>query len=128
MREDYILDAEEGTKIPTGSFIITGEYSGHPAYNVVKLYDENGELISGSQVIFAQEPIDGNLGNITEGTWIYYIEPEDIEQLNGFPKKVKAELYRVDDALTLEGERLVSDSLEIDVPEKLPIIEINKGN
>ena len=43
-------------------------------------------------------------------------------------KKVKAELYRVDDALTLEGERLVSDSLEIDVPEKLPIIEINKGN
>ena len=128
LREDYILDAEKGTKIPTGSFIITGEYSGHPAYNVVKLYDENGELISGSQVIFAQEPIDGNLGNITEGTWIYYIEPEDIEQLNGFPKKVKAELYRVDDALTLEGERLVSDSLEIDVPEKLPIIDINKGN
>lgn len=128
LREDYILDAEKGTKIPTGSFIITGEYSGHPAYNVVKLYDENGELIEGSQVIFAQEPTEGNLGNITEGTWIYYIEPEDIEQLNGFPTKVRAELYRVDDALTLEGERLVSDSLEIDVPEKLPIIEMNKGN
>ena len=128
LKEDYILDEEKGTKIPAGSFIITGEYSGHPAYNVVKLYNEKGELISGSQVIFAQDPTEGNLGNITEGTWIYYIEPEDVEQLNGLPTKVKAELYRVDDALTLEGERLVSDSLERDVPEILPTIEINEGN
>lgn len=128
LKEDYILDEEKGTKIPAGSFIVTGEYSGHPAYNVVKLYNENGELIAGSQIIFAQEPTEGNLGNITEGTWIYYIEPEDLEQLNGLPAKVKAELYRVDDALTLEGERLVSDSLERDVPETLPMIEINKGN
>ena len=128
LKEDYILDAEKGTKIPAGSFVVTGEYSGHPAYNVVKLYDEKGELISGSQVIFAQEPQEGQLGNITEGTWIYYIEPEDIEQLNGLPTKVKAELYRVDNALTLEGERLVSDSLEREVPETLPMIEINRGN
>ena len=42
--------------------------------------------------------------------------------------KVKAELYRVDNALTLEGERLVSDSLEREVPETLPMIEINRGN
>lgn len=128
LKEDYILDAEKGTKIPEGSFVVIGEYSGHPAYNVIKLYDENGGLISGSQAIFAQEPAEGQLGNITEGTWIYYIEPEDMEQLSALPTNVKAELYRVDDALTLEGERLVSDSLERKVPETLPMIEINKGN
>ena len=42
--------------------------------------------------------------------------------------QVKAELYRVDNALTLEGERLVSDSLEQEVPQTLPDITINQGN
>ncbi len=128
LKADYILDEETGEKIPSGSFVVTGEYSGHPAYNAIKLYDENGNIIEGMQVIFATEPVDGNLGNITEGTWIYYIEPEDLANLDKLPTKVKAELYRVDDALTLEGERLVSDSLERNVPETLPEIEINKGN
>lgn len=128
LKADYILDEETGAKIPEGSFIVTGEYSGHPAYNTIKLYDENGNLIEGMQVIFATEPVDGNLGNITEGTWIYYIEQEDLAKLEKLPSRVRAELYRVDDALTLEGERLVSDSLERTVPENLPEIEINKGN
>ena len=128
LKADYILDEEAGVKIPAGSFIVTGEYSGHPAYNAIKLYDENGNIIEGVQAIFATEPVNGNLGNITEGTWIYYIEPEDLEKLEKLPSKVRAELYRVNDALTLEGERLVSDSLERIVPENLPEIEINKGN
>lgn len=125
LKADYILDEAKGEKIPAGSFIVTGEYSGHPAYNVVKLYDEEGNIIEGAQAIFALPPKEGNLGNITEGTWIYYIEPNDLAKL---PTKVRAELYRVDDALTLEGERLVSDSLVRNVPETLPEIEINKGN
>lgn len=128
LKTDYILDETSGDKIPAGSFIITGEYSGHPSYNAIKLYDENGKLIEGMQAIFATEPVDGNLGNITEGTWIYYIEPDDLANLEKLPTKVSAELYRVDEALTLEGERLVSDSLERTVPENLPEIEINKGN
>ena len=124
LKEDYILD-NIGNKIPAGSFIVTGEYRGHPAFNVVKLYDENGNLIEGKQVIFAPDPENADLGNITSGTWIYYIEPEEINKL---PTKVKAELYRVDNALTLEGERLVSDSLEQEVPQTLPDITINQGN
>lgn len=125
IKTDYVLDAEKNEVIPAGSFIVTGEYSGHPAYNIVKLYDQNGNIIEGMQAIFAMEPENGELGNITEGTWIYYIEPKDIKEL---PTKVRAELYRVDDALTLDGERLVSDSLVRDVPETLPEINISKEN
>ena len=40
------------------------------------------------------------------------------------PTQVKAELYRVDDAHTNEGERLVSDTLMKTLPSQLPDIEI----
>ena len=38
------------------------------------------------------------------------------------------ELYRVNDALTNEGQRLVSDSLYVDVPENLPSISLQGEN
>ncbi len=41
--------------------------------------------------------------------------------------KVRAELYRVNDALTNEGQRLVSDSLFEAVPEVLPDMQISPG-
>ena len=43
------------------------------------------------------------------------------------PKQVRAELYRVDNALTNEGQRLVSDSLPGKVPDNLPDVELG-GN
>ena len=46
-------------------------------------------------------------GNVSDGTWVYYIEPEALEGMT-LPTQIKAELYRVDDALTNENERLVS--------------------
>lgn len=129
LKSDYVYDetAADG-KIPQGSFIVTGEYKGNPAYNAVKLYDETGNIIEGSQVIFAEVPEKGELGEISSGTWIYYIEPDDLEnmiQSGGIPVSVRAELYRVDDAHTNEGERLVSDTLPVTVPEILPEIEIH---
>ena len=39
----------------------------------------------------------------------------------GVPDTVRVELYRVDDAHTLQGERLVADALPQSVPEKLPL-------
>lgn len=119
--QDYNLGG--GEKIPAGSLIITGSYTGNPAYNVVKLYDQNKQLIGGTQIIFASVPAQGALGNVSDGTWVYYIEPEDLENMT-MPTQIFAELYRVDDALTNENERLVSDTLPVAVPKVLPDITL----
>lgn len=138
LKEDYILQEKDETheeqKIEKGSLIFTGTYKGNPAYNVVMLYDEAGNIIGGTdaegslianQVIFAPNPQDALLGEVSEGTWVYWIAPNDLKSVN-LPEKVRAELYRVDNALTNEGQRLVSDTLLVDIPEILPEITLTK--
>ena len=138
LKEDYILQEKDETheeqKIEKGSLIFTGTYKGNPAYNVVMLYDEAGNIIGGTdaegsltanQVIFAPNPQDALLGEVSEGTWAYWIAPNDLKSVN-LPEKVRAELYRVDNALTNEGQRLVSDTLLVNVPENLPLITLTK--
>ncbi len=120
--------------IPAGSLIFTGTYKGNPAYNVVMLYDTEGNVIGAKdgatkagQVILADVPENGNLGETSDGTWVYYVEKGqfDAETLAG--KDVRAELYRVDNALTLEGERITSDTLVIKIPSTLQSITLT-GN
>ena len=41
---------------------------------------------------------------------------------------VRGELYRVDNALTLEGERIVSDTQLIQLPDVLPNITFQGGS
>ena len=53
------------------------------------------------------------MGETPEGIWIYWIEPEDMKDDFVLPAQVRAELYRVDNALTNEGQRLVSDTLSV---------------
>ncbi len=118
--------------IPKGSLIFTGTYKGNPAYNLVVLYDTNGNVIgakdgkvNAEQVIFAEVPKHGNLGETSDGTWVYYVEPENwdntvLQEIDG----VRGELYRVDNALTLEGERVVSDTTVISLPDQLPEITL----
>lgn len=130
LSSDYSYGQNE--KIAKGSIVFTGTYKGNPAYNVVVLYDENGNIVGGTdadgtltahQVILAEDPKDALLGETSEGTWIYWITPSGNDTL---PKKVRAELYRVDNALTNEGQRLVSDTEFVTVPQTLP--EITLGN
>ena len=127
----------DGTQdvIPKGSLIFTGIYKGNPAYNVVVLYDTEGVVVGAKdgnvqagQVIFADVPEQGNLGETSDGTWVYYVEPgqwneDTLKQMGG----VRGELYRVDDALTLEGERIVSDTQVIRIPDVLPDITFTGG-
>ena len=96
------------------------------------LYDEQGKIVGGTdeagnisaaQMIFAEVPEHGELGETSSGTWIYYIEPGNFKK-DALPKRVRAELYRVDNAHDNRGERLVSNTLFVDMPEKLPVIEI----
>ena len=111
--------------------IFTGKYKGNPAYNAVLLFDQNGGIVGGvdaegnlmaQQIILAEVPDNGPIQEVAEGTWIYWIEPNDNISLESI-LSVRAELYRVNNALTNEGQRLVSDSLFKKMPEKLPDIE-----
>ena len=99
------------------------------------LYDTQGNVIGAKdgnvqagQVIFADVPEQGNLGETSDGTWVYYVEPGQWnEDTLGKIEGVRGELYRVDDALTLEGERIVSDTQVIRIPSVLPDITFTGG-
>ncbi len=120
--------------IPAGSVVFYGAYKGDPAYNVVLLKDQNGKVLDGSQLIFAQAPAQGALGETSDGRWFYWLEDEDkvddegavyneMDQLAGL-KTVQAELYRVQDANTLAGQRLTSTSLTMTLPGTVPSLSI----
>ena len=133
LKDDYVYKDGDGTgKIPAGSKVFIGSYKGNPAYNVVMLYDQDGNIVGGTkkeengeeslnahQMIFAELPPAGDIQNVSKGTWVYWIEPDETIDMSKL-KKVRAELYRVDDALTNEGQRLVSDSYFKEVPTVLP--------
>lgn len=126
---------ENGKFIPAGSMVFTGRYKGNPAYNVVLVYDEAGNIVGGTkedgsveaeQIILAEVPENGLLGETSDGTWIYWIEPETDGSIPEVTGNVRAELYRVDNALTNEGQRMVSDTMPLKMPETLGEIELHK--
>lgn len=132
---DYQYGQNADEVIPAGSVIFSGAYKGSPAYNVVVLYDQNGNIVGGadadgtlrsSQIIMADVPEEGNIANTSDGVWIYWLESDDPNVLAGITQ-VRAELYRVNNALTNEGQRLVSDSLFELIPEELPGITLQGG-
>ncbi len=125
---DYKYGTNAKDVIPAGSIIFTGVYKGNPAYNLVLLYDQDGNIVSGTSadgeqkayhVIQANVPDDGEIQEVYDGTWIYWIEPQDTVNLEALTK-VRAELYRVDDAMTNQGQRLVSDSFFVNVEANSP--------
>lgn len=131
LTSDYVYDKSTGAAIPAGSIVFTGVYKGNPAYNVVMVYDEAGNVVGNvdadgnilsEQIILAPVPDEGELGETTEGRWIYWLEPNQLP--SALPGQVRAELYRVDNAMTNEGQRLVSDTLPVHVPSELPDITI----
>ncbi len=136
---DYKYGSNVDEVIPAGSIIFTGVYKGNPAYNVVLLYDQDGNIVSGTgangerkayHIFQANVPEDGPIQEVYDGTWIYWIEPQDTVDLAALTK-VRAELYRVDDAMTNQGQRLVSDSFFVDVeansPEELKPITLTSN-
>ncbi len=118
--------------IPAGSVVFTGTFKGNSAYNVVILYDQAGNIVGGTdaagslkaqQILLQNVPVEGDIPNVYQGTWIYWIEPGQQVDLTAL-EMVRAELYRVDNAQTNQGQRLVSDSLFAEVPEGLPQITL----
>lgn len=133
LKEDYQYGENPEDVIPEGSLIFTGAYKGNPAYSTVILYDTNGNIVGGfdadgnvtaQQIILADVPDGKNITDVSDGTWVYWIEPEQMSGME-MPEIVRAELYRVNNALTNEGQRLVSDTLCEEVPDTLPVIVLN---
>ncbi|MDE6937420.1 MAG: hypothetical protein K2P28_04490, partial [Lachnospiraceae bacterium] len=131
--EDYNYGDKDGDVIKAGSIVFTGRYKGNAAYNVVILYDQDGNIVGGLneqnelkayQVIFSDvDDSDGVIKDDFDGTWIYWIDPKDAD-LNKL-EKVRAELYRVDEATTNKGQRLVSDCIFEEMPAELPNITLS---
>ena len=99
------------------------------------VYDEDGNLIEvaemedegeAHQIILADVPDGAMITNVSEGTWIYWVEPDELENMV-WPEKVRVELYRVNDVMTNEGQRMVSDSLFETLAPKSEIGEITLG-
>ena len=136
LKEDFIYQPDnpitpenEEKKIPKGSVIITGEYRGNPAFNVPLVLNEKEENIADKYngILMAEIPNNGNLEEISEGNWVYWVEPEYANQFMK-NKEIFAELYRTDTADAKEGgQRLVSDTFKIDVPNELPEISLSGG-
>lgn len=127
LKTDFVYGSEPNQKIPQGSFIVTGEYRGHPAYNASLLRDQNGNILSTETIFMAKLPSGAELGEISSGTYITWITPEQLEKME-LPSAIMKEMYRVNDAETLEGQRLVSDTLYSNVPETLPEIEFSNSS
>ncbi|MGL4373451.1 MAG: fibronectin type III domain-containing protein, partial [Turicibacter sp.] len=136
LAEDYVYqpddldtpDVNEEQKIPKGSVVITGEYRGNPAFNVPLVLNEDELHIADEYhgILLAQLPSEGQLEEITEGTWIYWVEPEFVDQFMQ-NKLIFAELYRTDSAdLSTGGQRFTSDTFNHEVPEVLPSISFTK--
>ena len=103
---------------------------------MVMIYDGDGNVVGGvdadgtvkaDQIILANVPENGMLGEVSDGIWIYWIEPENGQLPDLTGKIVRAQLYRVDNALTNEGQRLVSDTLPLQIPAVLDGITL-KGS
>lgn len=121
LAEDFKYN-ENAEPIPAGSYVFYGEYMGDPSYSAVELRDQNDVILGGEQLIFANVPEKGQLGNTTLGKWIFWM-PNEIDSYSGknFQDQmdtvnvIQAQLYRVDNAHTLENERMTSNTLHFNI-------------
>ena len=123
LKSDFIPEGETEPALNAGTIVFYGAYKGDPSYNAVILKDQNGKIINGEVIILAQVADKGYLGETSDGRWIYGVQEEDMQGVT----KVIAELYRVQNATTLEGQRLTSTSLHMTIPETCPDVELT-GN
>ncbi len=126
LKEPFVY--EEGKDpIPAGSVVFKGNYRGNPAFNAMLLVDADDEnkIYDGENFLFANLTDQNDVTEIADGIWFYVVDEETYKTMVG--TNIRARLYRVNDAVTLEGQRLTSTSLTVtDLPsyDNLPDMEI----
>lgn len=126
-----------GKVIPKDSIIVMGEYKGDPAFNIPLILNEDNEnfALESQSILLAKLPEGSELGAVAEGTYIYWITPEQQNKvIDGEPNikgtSIKAQLYRynkLNEEGAPVGQRLVSDSFYVDIDTKnLPTIDLTK--
>ena len=134
LKSDYKY--AEGKIIPEGSIIVTGEYKGDPAFNIPLVLNEEDENFARNAgvLLLANLPENSELGEVAEGNWLYWITPDQqAEEGNVEGKQIKGELYRynkLDSNNAPVGQRLVSDTFLVDLPDDLndlPQIDLNNS-
>ena len=137
LKEAFQFGEKPEDVIPAGSIIFAGSYKGNAAYNSVLLFDQDGNnvgdvsgsgddiVVKADSIILADVPDTGDITDVRNGTWIYWVDAGT--DLSGITK-VRAELYRVNSALTQAGQRLVSDSLFETVPSVLPEVTLDRAD
>lgn len=138
LKSDY--EYAKGKTIPANSIIVMGEYTGDPAFNVPLILNEKDEnfALKSQSILLANLPEDSELGEVAEGNFIYWITPDQQDDIidggnNIEGKAIKAELYRynkLNDEGAPVGQRLVSDTFLVELPERLedlPTIDLNSS-
>lgn len=126
LKEPFVY--EEGKDpIPAGSVVFKGNYRGNPAFNAMLIVDANDEtkVYDGENFLFAKLTDQNDVNEISDGIWFYVVDRETYQKMVG--TNIRARLYRVNDAVTLEGQRLTSTSLTVtNLPsyDSLPDMEI----
>ncbi len=115
LAKDYCYLTEgcsEEDLIKAGSVIIQGTYRGNPSFNNVLIGDAANEKkpYSGKALIFAELNSDHSVYDVASGTWLYVMTQEEYEKMRSESSSIRAYLYRVNDAITLAGQRLTSTS------------------
>lgn len=125
--------------IEKGTLVVMGSYRGHPVYSKIVLsaeyvnekdfdaaerpgYDNttNVEAVQGELYMLAELPEDEEVSKVGNGIWIF------VPKTQTLPAQIKANMFRTDEAASVEGGRLVSDTKWQLVPAKddMPIIEL----
>ncbi len=129
LSKDYKYQGEDGSEktIEAGSIVFTGNYRGNPTFNVMLMVDATNaeKVFDGENFLFAKLTDDGSVSEVADGTWFYVVSKETYEDMR--KGSVRAELYRVNDPHTNDGERLTSTSLSLSdlaAYEELPDLNI----
>ena len=118
LKEDYCYSETESecsdgkNTIKADSVVIEGSYRGNPAFNAILIGDslDDQKNYEGYEIIFANLNSDNSVYEVAKGTWLFVMTQDEYEKMIKESKSIRAYLYRVNDAITNDGQRLTSTS------------------
>ena len=111
--------------IKAGSVVFKGTYMGSPSFNILTIADafDTKKIYGGYQLIFAEVEDNMEVYDVAEGTWLYVMDKDTYEKMVLDNLSIRVYMYRVNDAITKEGQRITSTSKAI--TKLVPYDELN---